>query len=607
MARIERASPEVAAPVKQAVLIDPNAFKFTGAGEGLKAIGGVLTELGERRKKARDSLSITETNNSQSLAQAEIKQFMVDNPNPDDWEVGIQGILEKQDSTALQLKSSLETRARIEQSQKAFREQTLLNSSILQTEATISIDVQSSGAALIAAMGTGDELAIEEARDTHEAALLRKEAPEIAALSLVETLKEGKKSFFENQSKLFPDKTIKQMEAKKKALGKKDVDDDGLNAKDYDTIIASAITAKNQAKKVADTVNREAKLALYESEDEGKALTRDDFNAAYQDPDEADQHFDEYVAGQNAEQKGEANFVKLGDPIILARTEAVIDLNPASITEEQIYENSTRGIGTQNVTRLVDRLRKAKQGLLAPESKYNTQFATLLNAEFFGEKDEAETSIRYLELKRKMTEFITSQKPSEAIADNFFAGLITKEFKGWGGFGGWDEKGFKHKYLDAVGNTVTQRFRFGDIRIRKVGEKTISEFYGGTDKDGDALWLPRQGQTTEHRRGGNLRPDGTKKDIGFRGVLELGGKLAGTNSFSTEYSVQSDAVKVDGKRIDFPTLVTTLTQEEEDLMVNDIIPNRKPIPETIMQKAIKHAKKRLKEGKSVFFQEGEKR
>ena len=193
MARIERASPEVVAPVKQAVLIDPNAFKFTGAGEGLKAIGGVLTELGERRKKARDSLSITETNNSQSLAQAEIKQFMVDNPNPDDWDVGIEGILQKQESAALQLKSSPETRARIEQSQKAFREQTLLNSSILQTEATISIDVQSSGAALIAAMGTGDELAIDEARDTHEEALLRKEAPEIAALSLVETLQQGEK------------------------------------------------------------------------------------------------------------------------------------------------------------------------------------------------------------------------------------------------------------------------------------------------------------------------------------------------------------------------------------------------------------------------------
>ncbi len=191
MARITRSNPVVAAPVKQAVLVDPNAFKFTGAGDGLKEIGNVLTELGQRRKKAQDSLSITETNNSQSFAQAEIKQFMLENPNPDDWEVGIEKILQKQDSDTLQLKSSPETRQRIQQSQKAFREQTMLDSSILQTEATINIDVQSSGAALIAAIGSGDELAIEEARDIHESALLRKDAPEIAALNLVETLAQG--------------------------------------------------------------------------------------------------------------------------------------------------------------------------------------------------------------------------------------------------------------------------------------------------------------------------------------------------------------------------------------------------------------------------------
>jgi hypothetical protein len=51
--------------------------------------------------------------------------------------------------------------------------------------------------------------------------------------------------------------------------------------------------------------------------------------------------------------------------------------------------------------------------------------------------------------------------------------------------------------------------------------------------------------------------------------------------------------------------VPTLTQKEIDLMVNDIIPNNKPIPETIMHKAIAHAKERIKQGKSVFFEQGE--
>ncbi len=101
------------------------------------------------------------------------------------------------------------------------------------------------------------------------------------------------------------------------------------------------------------------------------------------------------------------------------------------------------------------------------------------------------------------------------------------------------------------------------------------------------------------------RPDGTQKGTGFLGTLKLGGKLADTDGVATEFSVQSDAVKVDGKRIDFPTLVPTLTQKEIDLMVNDIIPNNKQIPEAIMQKAIAHAKKRIAEGKDVFAQGGE--
>ncbi len=91
------------------------------------------------------------------------------------------------------------------------------------------------------------------------------------------------------------------------------------------------------------------------------------------------------------------------------------------------------------------------------------------------------------------------------------------------------------------------------------------------------------------------RPDGTPKGTGFLGVLPI--KNGGV---TTEFSTQSNAVKVNGKRIDFPTLVPTLTQKEVDLMTEDIIPNNKPIPEPIMQKAIAHAKQRIKQGKSVF-------
>ena len=204
---------------------------------------------------------------------------------------------------------------------------------------------------------------------------------------------------------------------------------------------------------------------------------------------------DRQAQGIMAELRGEVNFVKEGDPVILARTEAAIDLNPMSVSEEFLYTNSTQGIGTTNITRLVDRLRKAKEQVYTPMTKYDTQFSTLLNAGYFGKKDKQETSATYLELKRKMTEFVESQKPTEQVADTFFNGLITKGFavRGprWAG-GGWDENGFNHTFTDAQGNEITQRFRYGDIRKRKVGEKVIEEFYAGTDNKGLPRWIPRR-------------------------------------------------------------------------------------------------------------------
>ena len=305
----------------------------------------------------------------------------------------------------------------------------------------------------------------------------------------------GVKQWHISQSKLQPDKIIAEMQAKKESLGEKGVSEEGLSAIDYDDIIASAIAAKNLQKSINDTENREAKRDLYKKEDDGVSLTRTDFEAAYKDPDEADQRWDEYKAGQLAELRNEVNFIKEGDPVILARTEAAIDLNPMSVTEEFLYTHATQGIGTVNITRLVDRLRKAKEKAYTQVDKYDTQFSTLLNAGYFGKKDKQPTSTTYLELKRKMSEYIKTQKPTEEIADAFFNGLITKGFavKGprWAG-GGWDENGFNHTYTDTQGNEITQRFRYGDVRKRKVGKTVIEEFYAGTDDKGLPQWIPRR-------------------------------------------------------------------------------------------------------------------
>ena len=91
------------------------------------------------------------------------------------------------------------------------------------------------------------------------------------------------------------------------------------------------------------------------------------------------------------------------------------------------------------------------------------------------------------------------------------------------------------------------------------------------------------------------RPDGTVKSKGFLGEIKLP-----DGSVATEYSTQSGAVQVNGKQIDFPTLVPTLSKDEIALMRNEIIPNKKQIPESIMQKAIEHAKMRLAKKLSPF-------
>ena len=91
------------------------------------------------------------------------------------------------------------------------------------------------------------------------------------------------------------------------------------------------------------------------------------------------------------------------------------------------------------------------------------------------------------------------------------------------------------------------------------------------------------------------RNDGTKKGDGWLGPIDLG-----NGDVATEFTTQSQAVQVNGKQIDFPTLVPTLTPEEVETM-KDVIRFNKEIPKKIMQKAVDHAKKQLSEGRPVYI------
>ncbi|TFH47914.1 MAG: hypothetical protein E4H01_07340 [Lysobacterales bacterium] len=89
-----------------------------------------------------------------------------------------------------------------------------------------------------------------------------------------------------------------------------------------------------------------------------------------------------------------------------------------------------------------------------------------------------------------------------------------------------------------------------------------------------------------------LRPDGTRKGSGYLGSLKLP-----NGNVATEFSI---GVNLDGTERDIPTIVPTLTKEEITRLVSDIIPNNKPIPKTIIDKAVAHARMRMAKGLDPF-------
>lgn len=111
----------------------------------------------------------------------------------------------------------------------------------------------------------------------------------------------------------------------------------------------------------------------------------------------------------------------------------------------------------------------------------------------------------------------------------------------------------------------------------------------------DALY-PNQGGVAPY----GLRPDGTPKGSGFMGEL-----ARPDGGISTEISV---GVQIDGKETEIPLLVPTLSKKETEYLLKadpDSHDFFKNMPDSIMDKAIAHAKSRIEGGKSVFADSGD--
>lgn len=99
-------------------------------------------------------------------------------------------------------------------------------------------------------------------------------------------------------------------------------------------------------------------------------------------------------------------------------------------------------------------------------------------------------------------------------------------------------------------------------------------------------------------KGYGNRPDGTKKDVGFLGELKRP-----DGGVSTEISV---GVQIDGKETTIPLLVPGLDKMEVQwLLATPVSDVAKQVPQNILDKAVAHARDRIKAGKSPFYKQGE--
>jgi len=91
------------------------------------------------------------------------------------------------------------------------------------------------------------------------------------------------------------------------------------------------------------------------------------------------------------------------------------------------------------------------------------------------------------------------------------------------------------------------------------------------------------------------RTDGSPKGAGYFG--EIPNPQGG---YSTELSI---GVNIDGQEMNIPTMVPTLSKKD----IKDLLKakNVQEIPESVVQKAVDHAKKRMRDGKSPYAEPDE--
>jgi hypothetical protein len=225
---------------------------------------------------------------------------------------------------------------------------------------------------------------------------------------------------------------------------------------------------KNELEFVTDNQTRMAYDKLLDP-----ATTRDDFRA-WLDTTKLDgekrniflDKFDDLVKAKDTKRVSQ---IEEGDPIVLAKVTAAIDLNPSSVTPAQLYQLADQGLGTKHITGLVNRLGANKKQIddNPIASKYKAELSRLHTGNLFGKVDKPKTSDTYLGLSRKLDAFL-STKPTDEQAQKFFATLIREDVSYGNSFGpnelpGFGENPFETTLTTPAGKSSKVQIQFGDI------------------------------------------------------------------------------------------------------------------------------------------------
>lgn len=140
--------------------------------------------------------------------------------------------------------------------------------------------------------------------------------------------------------------------------------------------------------------------------------------------------------------------------------------------------------------------------------------------------------------------------------------------------------------------------------IESTAERTAAEIWHqlGPKGENDPIELDKMEAAARARFGADRpdewRADGTPKGDGFLGRLRRpDGKV------SSEISV---GVNLDGKEVEIPALVPTLTADEVSTLLKLDV-GKEPVPQPIVDKAVAFARERLAQGQSPFAGPGEQR